>query len=88
MADSTKEIVQGLYPSRTALVLLGPGANSGGNGTSMGDKEGSTKPYMATTTVHAREAEELRRRASQLKVYEHPNLRTDVLVKDGTPTSS
>lgn len=85
MADSTKEIGQGLYPSRTAVVLLGPEANSGGHDTSMDDKEGSTKPYMVTTKVHAHEAEELRRRASQLKVYEHPNLRTDVLVGPAPP---
>ena len=60
---------QGLYPTRIAVVLLGPVAcGTEGRDTQLVDGTGSPATCMITTRVSARKAEDLKRRASQIKV--------------------
>lgn len=67
-------VVTGLFPTRTAVILLGPPLPAGdGEGTPGGAGGGDNASYPSITSsrVLAVRADGLRRRASQLKV---PNI--------------
>lgn len=60
----------GLYPTRTAFILLGPNLPAGDGEGTPGDAGGADASYPSITSsrVLAVRADGLRRRASQLKV--------------------
>lgn len=69
--DDGEETAAGLYPARTAFILLGPGQSDGADekeGQKGQPSGGELDPTISVARVLAKSADGLRRRASQLKV--------------------